>query len=157
MDDLKAQLHEEHLRPKGVHPMDQDYHRDRAEPAPRGPFSGYVAEPSRVSEAGPSNPFMHPQWDRPDDLDYETPQYDGASDHRVQTHNGMPPWGNRDPNAECRHCRGIDLRFFDDEGKFEPGAMEHFPPGEKLPKIKPIMGPLKGFAFSEAPTPSGSN
>ena len=37
----------------------------------------------------------------------------------------------------------------------KPGAIEHFPQGEILPKIKAIMGPLRGFAFSEAPTPSG--
>ena len=43
--------------------------------------------------------------------------------------------------------------FFGDEGKFEPGAIKHFPQGEKLPKIKPIVGALRGFAFSEAPTP----
>ena len=56
-------------------------------------------------------------------------------------------------NADFSHCRGIDLRFFDDEGKFEPGAIEHFPKGEKLPNIKPSMGPLRGFVFSEASMP----
>ena len=61
MDALMAQLPEEHLRPRGVYPMDRGYHPDRAEPAPRGPFRGYFSEPSRVSEAGPSNLFMHPQ------------------------------------------------------------------------------------------------
>ena len=68
----------------------------------------------------------------------------------------MPPRGNRDPNSDLRHCRGIDLRFSHDEGKFEPGAIEHFHQGEKLPQIKTIMLLLRGFAFSEAPTPSGS-
>ena len=34
-------------------------------------------------------------------------------------------------------------------------TIERFPQGEKLPKIKPIMGPLRGFALSEVPTPSG--
>ena len=155
MDALMAQLRQEHLRPRGVSPMDRRYYPDRAERAPRGPFGGYGPEPSRVSEAGPSNPFLYPQRDRPDGLHYERPRYDGVSDHQVPTHDGMPPRGNRDPNADFRHCRGMDLRFFDDEGKFEPGAIEHFPRGKKLPKIKPIMGPLGGFAFSEAPTPSG--
>ena len=65
----------------------------------------------------------------------------------------MPPRGNRDPNANFRHCRGIDLRFVDDEGKLEPGAIEHFTKGERLPKIKLSMGPLRGYAFSETPTP----
>ena len=59
----------------------------------------------------------------------------------------------RDPNANFRHCRENDLRSFDDEGKFEPGTIEHFPKGEKPPKIKPSMGPLRGFPFPEAPTP----
>ena len=36
-----------------------------------------------------------------------------------------------------------------------PKAIEPFPQGKKLFKIKPIMGPLRGFVFSEAPTPSG--
>ena len=68
----------------------------------------------------------------------------------------MPPRGNRDPNADLRHCRGIDLRFSHDEGKFDSGAIEHFPQGEKLPKIKTILGPLRGFASPQVPTPSGS-
>ena len=67
----------------------------------------------------------------------------------------MPPRGNRDPNADFRHCRGIDLSILYYEGKFEPGAIEHFPQGKELSKIKAIMGPLRGFAFSEAPMPSG--
>ena len=73
MDALKAQPQEEHLRPKGVNPMDRSYYPDGAEPGPRGPFGGYFSEPSRVSEAGPSNPFMYPQPDRPDAFHYETP------------------------------------------------------------------------------------
>ena len=155
MDALKVQLQEEHLRPKGVNPMDRGYYPDRSDTAPRGPFRGYGPEPSRVFEAGPSNPFMHRQRDEPDGLHYETPRFDGVSDHRVPTHDGMPPRGNRDHNADFRHCQGIDLRFFDEEGKFEPRAMQHVPQAEKLLRIKRNMGPLRGFAFSEAPTPSG--
>ena len=150
-DALIAQLQEEHLRPRGVSPMDRGYYPDRAEPAERGPFGEYFSEPSRVSEAGQSNPFMHPQGDWPDGYHYETHRSDGVSDHLVPTHDGMPPRGNRDPNANFRLCRGIDLRFFDDEDEFEPGVIEHFPKGEKMPKIKHSMGPLRGFAFSEAP------
>ena len=108
-----------------------------------------------MSDAEPSNPFLYPQHDRPDSLCYQTPRYEGVSDNRVPTHDGMPPRGNRDPNANFKHCRGMDLRFFDDEGKFEPGAIEHFPQAKKLPKIKPIIGPLRGLAFSEAPLLSG--
>ena len=155
MDALKAQLQKEHLRPIGANPMDSGYYPDRAEPAPRGTFAGYFSEPSRVSEAGPGNPLMHPQRDRPYGLHYETPRCDGVSDYRVPTHDGMPLRGNRDSNADFRHCPGVDLRLFDDGGKFEPGAIEHFPQGEKLPKVKPIIGLLRGFAFSDAPTPSG--
>ena len=141
VDALSAQLREEHLRPTGVSPMDGGYYPDSAELVPRGPFGGYGPEPSRVSMAGPSNPFLYPQRDRPGGLHFERPQYDGVSDHRVPTHDGMPARGNRDPNADFRDIRGIDLRVYDDEGKFEPGAIEHFPQGVKLPKIKPIMGP----------------
>ena len=94
IDALKAQLQEEPLRPKGVNPMDRSYYPDRAEPAPRGPFGGYFSEPSRVSEAGPSNTFMHPQPGRTDGFHYETPQYHGVSDHRLPTHDGMRPRGN---------------------------------------------------------------
>ena len=75
---LMAQLREEHPRPRGAHPMDRGYYSDRAGPAPRGPFGGYFREPSRVSEAGPSNPFSYPQRDRPDGIHYETPRYDGV-------------------------------------------------------------------------------
>ena len=155
MDAPKAQLQEEHIRPKGANPMDLGYYPDRTEPARRGPFGGYFSEPSPVSEAGPSNPFMHPQRDRTNGFHSETHRSDGVSDHWVPTHDGVPPSGNRDPNADFRHCRGMNLKVFGDEGKFEPGAIEHFPKGEKLPKMKPIVGPLRGFAFSEAPTPSG--
>ena len=133
--------------------MGRGYYPDRAEPARRGPFGGYFREPSRVSKAGTSNLFMHSQEDRPDGLHYETHRSDGVSDYRVPTHDRMPPRGDRDPNANFRHCRGIDIRFFDDEGRFEPGTIEHFPKGENVPKIKPSMGPLRGFVFSEAPTP----
>ena len=63
MDALMAELQEEHLRPRGVYPMDRGHYPDRTEPATRGPLAGYFPEPSRVSEAGPSNPFMHPQRD----------------------------------------------------------------------------------------------
>ena len=94
MDALMAQQQEENLKPKGVNPMDRGCYPDRSEPAPRGPFGGYFPEPSRVSEAGPSNPLMHPQRDSPDGLHYETPRYEGVSDHRVPTHDGMPPRGN---------------------------------------------------------------
>ena len=59
----------------------------------------------------------------------------------------MAPRKNRDPNADSRHCRGIDIRFFDEEGKFEPWGMEYFPQGETLPKMKPILGPLRGFVL----------
>ena len=135
--------------------MDRGDYPDRAEPAPRGPFGAYFPEPSRVSEAGPSNPFLYPQWNRPDGFHYEKTRYDGVSDHRVPTHDGMPPRGNRDRKADFGQCRGMDLRFFDDEGKFEPAAIEHCPQGEKLPKIRPIIGPLRGFGFSEAPRLSG--
>ena len=72
---------------------------------------------------------------------------------RIPTHDGMPPRGNRDPNNAFRCCRGINHSFFDDHGTFEPGVIEHFPKGKKLPKIKPSIGPLRGFAFSEAPSP----
>ena len=155
MDALMAQLREKHPRPRGSSPMYRGYYPDRAEPAPRGPLGGYVPEPSGVSKAGPSNLFLYAQQDRPDGLHYETPRYDGVSDHRVPTHDCMPPRGNRDPNTVFPHCRGIHLRFFDDESKFEPGAIEHFPQGKTLPKINSIMSPLRGFAFSEAPTVSG--
>ena len=155
MDAVMAGLREEHLRPRRVSPMDRRNDPDRPETAPRGPFGGCVPKPSRASQAGPSNPFLYPRRDRPDGRHYETPRYDGVSDHWVPTHDGMPPRGTRDPNADYRHCRGMDLRCFDDEGKLEPGAIEHFPQGEELPKIEPIMGLLRGFAFSEAPTPSG--
>ena len=94
MDALMAQMREEHLRPRGVSPMDRGYYPDRAKPAPGGPFGGYGPEPSRLSEAGPSNLFLYPQRDRPDGLHYETPRYDGVSDHRVPTHDGMPPREN---------------------------------------------------------------
>ena len=119
-----AQLREEHLRPRGVRPMDRGYYPDRAEPAPRGPFGGYFPEPSGESETGPSNPFLHPQRDglmvslmrRRDTMESQTIGYQLM----MACHRGEP------------HCRfqalsGIDLRFFDDEGKFEPGAIEHFP------------------------------
>ena len=36
MNALMAQLREEHLRPRGVNPMDRGYYPDRAGPAPRG-------------------------------------------------------------------------------------------------------------------------
>ena len=72
----------------------------------------------------------------------------------MPTQDGTPPRGNRDPNADFGHCRGVALRFFDDEGDFDPGAIEHFPQGKKLPKIKPILGPLRGFASSESCTAS---
>ena len=49
----------------------------------------------------------------------------------------------------------MDLTFFDDEGKFEARAIENFSHGDKLPKIKPIMAPPRGFGFSEGATPSG--
>ena len=155
MDTLMAELWGEHLGPRGASPMDRGYYPDTARPAPRGPFGGYVSEPSRWSEAGPINAFLYPQRERLDGLHYETPRHYGVSDHRVPTHDDMPPRGDRDPNAKFRHCRGMDLFFFYNKGKFEPGAIEHFPQGEKIPNIKPIMGPFRGFAFSEAPTPSG--
>ena len=66
--------------------------------------------------------------------------------HRGETETPMPTSGI---------VRGIDLRFFNDEGTFETAANQSFHEGKKLPKIKPIMGPLKGFAVSEAPTFSG--
>ena len=94
MDTLMAQLQEEHLEPRGVNPMDRGYYPYRAEPAHGGLFGGYFSEPPRVSGAGPSNPFMHPQRDRPDGFHCETHLSDGVSDHRV------PPRGNRDP--KCR-------------------------------------------------------
>ena len=56
--------------------MGRGHYPDRAEPAPRGPFEGYFPEPSRESKAGPSNPFLYPQRDRPDGLHYETPRCD---------------------------------------------------------------------------------
>ena len=147
MDALMAQLQEEHLRPWGANPIDRGYYPDRAESAPRGPFGGYFSEPSRVSEVGPSHLFMHPQRDRPDDFHYEAHRSDGVSDHLVSAHDGMPPRRKRDPNADLRHCRGIDLTFFDDDRKVEPAAIQHFRQGKKVPKIKPITGPLRGFAF----------
>ena len=72
MDTLMAQLQEEHLEPRGVNPIDRGYYPDRAEPAPGGPFGGYFSEPPRVSGAGPSNLFMHPQRNRPDGFHCET-------------------------------------------------------------------------------------
>ena len=154
MDSLMAQLQKEHLWPRGGSPMDRGYYPDTAEPAPRGHFGAYFPVPSQESGAGPSNPFMHPQRDQPDGLHYGTNRYDGVSEHGVPIHDAMPPRGNRDPNANFRHCWGIDLSFYDDEGKFEPGAIKHFPEGGNLPKIGPSMGPLRVFAFSQAPTPA---
>ena len=104
MDALMAQLRKEHLRTRGVSSMDRGYYPDRAEPAPGGPFGGYGPVPSRVSEAGPSNPFLYPHWDRPGGLPYETSRYDGVSDHQAPTHDGMRLRGNRDPSADFRHC-----------------------------------------------------
>ena len=153
MNALMAQLQEEDLRPRGVNPMDRGYYPDRGEWAPRGPFGGYFFKPLQVSDAAPSNPFIPPQRNRPDGFHHETHRSDGVSDHRVSTHDGMPPTRNRDPNADFRHCRGIGLRIFYDKGKFKSGAIEDFPKGEQLPKVKPTMGPLPGFALSEAPTP----
>ena len=40
MDALMAKLQEEHLRPRGVNPLDGGYYPDRGEPAPRRPFGG---------------------------------------------------------------------------------------------------------------------
>ena len=74
MDVLMAQLREEHLRPRGLNHMDRGYYPDTAEPALRGSFGGCFPEPSRVSEAGPSNPVLYPQQDRPDSLHSETTQ-----------------------------------------------------------------------------------
>ena len=95
MDALMNQLQEEHLPSMRGNPMDRGYYPRRAEPAPRGPFWGYVPEPSRVPKIGPSNPFMHPQRDWHGGPHYETHRCERiGSDHRVPTHDGMPPRGN---------------------------------------------------------------
>ena len=44
MDALMAQVREEHLKPRGVNPMDRGCYPDRAEPASRVPFGGYLPE-----------------------------------------------------------------------------------------------------------------
>ena len=111
MDALKALLQEEHLRPKEVNPMDQGCHPDRSEPAPRRPFGSCFPTHSRMSEAGPGKPFMHPQRDGPDGLHYETPRYDGVSNHWVPIHDGTPARGNRDPNADFSIVGELILRF----------------------------------------------
>ena len=95
MDALMDQLQEEHLRSMRGNPMDRGYYPEEAEPARRGPFRGYVTEPPRVPETGPNNPFMRPQRDWHGGPHYETHGCDGiGSDHRVPTHDGMPPRGN---------------------------------------------------------------
>ena len=155
MEALMAQLQEEHFRPRELTPRTEVITLTEQNRPCEDLSEGIPPNPQKVSEAGPSNPFMHQQRDQPDGSNYETQRSDGVSDHRVPPHDGMPPRGNLDRNANFRHCRGTDRRFFYDQGKFEPGAVEHFPQGKKLPRIKVIIRPLRGFVFSEAPTPSG--
>ena len=65
-----------------------------------------------------------------------------------QSHDGRPPRGR---DGEWRHCRGLDLRYFD----WTTGSFDAFAPlemclgdGDKFPKVKP-SGILRAFAFDE--------
>ena len=65
-----------------------------------------------------------------------------------QSHDGRPPRGR---DGEWRHCRGLDLRYFD----LTTASFDAFAPlemclgdGDKFPKVKP-SGILRAFAFDE--------
>ena len=64
------------------------------------------------------------------------------------THTGSsPPHAN--PQGDWRHCKGLDVRFFDDDLFFNPFSPLDFKDETQLPKVKPTGIPSFGAAFAE--------
>ena len=79
----------------------------------------------------------------------------------VPRHPGTPP-ASADPKGDWRHCKGLDLRFFDSNLFFDPYAPLEFSDGSahgsKFPKVKPSGVPQgPGLAFAEVPPYSQDN
>ena len=73
----------------------------------------------------------------------------------VTRHSGTPP-ASADPKGDWRHCKGVNLRFFDSNLSFDPYASLKFSDGSRhgseFPKVKPSGVPQgPGLALAEVP------
>ena len=141
MDALMAQLWEEHLRPRGVNPM-EDLLGDTS-PNPHGCSRQGQATSSCINN---ETDLVISIMRRLDTMKSQTIGYRPMmACHRGETETPMPITG----------IVGEPISFFFSRVSLNPGQLNISPSAKNCPETKPIMGPLRGFAFSEAPTPSG--